>query len=248
MIAGVPPMAGAAIIGAPAGSLHHPAESYTPSERVAGTYLAGVYKGFYIAKDAGNVAVALLPDGTAVFNTVHGCGYMPRGAVVPANTKPLLELPEVSSLFVSDWTGCDRPGYVLRLAAQLGIIPEPRAIVALGTSPEDGVTVLSRESLKGTPVMERTLTRSDFGGVAESDMGEVFSILDGEWGNHITYAKSRTDLITVTWDVNEPLGDSVSALARYMLADAHESYQRGDVEDAAYCLLRAIRLPSPDEL
>lgn len=248
MVAGVPPMAAAAIIGAPAGTLHHPSEKFSPNERIAGTYLNGVWKGYYIAKDAGNVAVALLPNGTAVYTTIHGCGYLPRGAMIPANMKPLVEVPEVSSLFVSDWTGCNRPGYVLRLAAQLGIIPEPLAIVAVGDKPEEGVTVLSPEQLKGTPLMDRSVTRADFGGVAESDMGEVFSMLDRDWGNHVVYAKARTDLILTEWDVNEPMGDSVTALARYILADAHESRQRGDIAGAQYALLRAIRLPSPDEI
>lgn len=248
VIAGIPPMAAAAIIGAPVGTLHHAAERFTPNERVAGTYLNGVFKGYSIAKDPGNIAVALLPNGTAVYNTVHGCGYLPRGAVIPANVKPLLEIQDVASLFVSDWTGCDRPGYVLRLATQLGMIPEPLAIVAVGDKDEEGVTMLSLDQLRGTPIPERTVSRGDFGGVAESDMGEVFTILDNEWGNHVTYAKARTDLILTEWDVHEPVGDAVSALARYILADAHESMQRGDIAGAQYALLRVLRLPRPEEL
>lgn len=53
VIAGIPPMAAAAIIGAPVGTLHHVAEKFTPNERVAGTYLNGVFKGYSIAKDPG---------------------------------------------------------------------------------------------------------------------------------------------------------------------------------------------------
>lgn len=95
----------------------------------------------------GPVAVALLGDNTAVFCTADGLGVIPRGVRLPENVIPLSEFPSLNELFRADWTGGFRPGDVLRLAADLDLIPSVTTI--LTTAVGDTGTTVTPDILRG---------------------------------------------------------------------------------------------------
>lgn len=232
------------------GAVHHPSSPYTLEQKAAGTVLATLMTEFGRGGLATPIAVALLADGTTVFTTTDGLGFVPHGTRLPENTVPLSEFPSIGALFRTDMTGCTRPGYVLKLAADLGLVPAVRAIVATDSVPCDGVAVITTSALTGAPYMSTPVTRDLLSRINDEDVALALESLKQAWGfepepqDSETMAESVEMNIAVSrWDtVNNPA--AVSSFAEYLLTDAEQSLSRGEIAEAAYVLRQLLHMTS----
>jgi hypothetical protein len=235
------------------GSVHHPESGYTLEEKAAATVLSTLITELGRGGLAGPTAAALLEDGTTVFSTSDGLGFVPHGTRLPENTIPLSEFPSIGTLFRTDMTGCTRPGNVLKLSADLGLIPPVRAIVATDSSPSEGITVVSPTALVGAPYMSTPVTRDLLSSIAEEDVPLALESLKQEWGFEpepttdasgasVTSAEDVViNLSMARWDlVNN--AEAVTSMAEFMLTDAQDAVGRGDTAEAAYVLRQLLYL------
>lgn len=229
-----------------AGRLYQPTENFSVQQRAAGTILAAISKQYARAGITSPIAVALLEDGTKVFCTADGLGYIPSGAHLPADTIPLAEFPAAQGLFRADWTGCLRPGYVLNLASKVGIIPPITTIIATDDIETEGVLKVTRNMLKGAPYIDCPITRDMFAKVEAEDAPLAMVALVQTWG--FDPAEHDADEVALVladsrWEVN---GDeaAVRALAHYLLTDAHVALTSGQVSEAAYVLKQLLDVPT----
>lgn len=247
---------GAVLTGLPAvpalpshpGSVHHPDSGYTAEQRWAGAVLATLISEMGRGGFASPMAAALLPDGVTVFSTSDGLGFLPHGTRVPERTIPLSEYPGIGTLFREDMTGCTRPGFVIKLAADLGMIPPPLAIVATDSVPCEGVSVVSPSALTGSPYLNTPVTRDLFGKIEAEDVALALESLKQVWGfdPDIQNPGDRdesveTALAASRWEsVNNP--DAVRALAEFLLTDAERALSRGEDGECAYVLRQLLHL------
>jgi hypothetical protein len=230
------------------GSVHHPDSGYTAEQRWAGAVLATLISEMGRGGFASPMAAALLPDGTTVFSTSDGLGFLPHGTRVPERTIPLSEYPGIGTLFREDMTGCTRPGFVIKLAADLGMIPPPVAIVATDSVPCEGVSIVSPSSLTGSPYLNTPVTRDLFGKIEAEDVALALESLKQVWGFDPDMYDSEdreesveTALAASRWEsVNNP--DAVRALAEFLLTDAERALSRGEDGECAYVLRQLLHL------
>lgn len=192
------------------------------------------------------VAVAILQDGTKVFCTSDGLGYIPSGVYLPADTLPLAEFPSAQALFRADWTGCLRPGYVLHLASAIGIIPPVSTIIATDDVETEGVTPVYRDMIKGAPYIECPITRDMFAKIELDDVPLALEALVQAWG--FDPAEHDADEVTLAlassrWEDNGS-EDAVRSLAHSMLMDAHIALTSGQTAEAAYVLKQLLDVPT----
>lgn len=230
------------------GSVHHPDSGYTAEQRWAGAVLATLISEMGRGGFASPMAAALLPDGTTVFSTSDGLGFLPHGTRVPERTIPLSEYPGIGTLFREDMTGCTRPGFVIKLAADLGMIPPPVAIVATDSVPCEGVSVVSPSALTGSPYLNTPVTRDLFGKIEAEDVALALESLKQVWGFDPDMYDSEdreesveTALAASRWEsVNNP--DAVRSLAEFFLTDAERALSRGEDGECAYVLRQLLHL------
>lgn len=238
--AGVLPLA-AGTITAQEGSIYSTSSDYTPAHRRVAAVVNTLIHQYTHAGMSTEFAAAVFDNGVTVFTTIDGLGMLPRGAHIPVDVTPLSELEFVNGMFRADMTGCEYPGYVLRTAIDVGILPEPRAIVATDDGGDKGVLRITPEMLKGAPPMECPVSRADFEGIGADDVPLALEALKQAWDVTNT-DNAFTNLLISRWERGgNP--DSVRALAAYLIHEAEESIAQGNVADAGYALKQLLMIP-----
>lgn len=230
------------------GTIYHPASQFSALERSAGTVISALIASFARGGLVGPIGVAILEDHTSVFCTADGLGVIPHNTRLPENVIPLSEFPSLGELFRTDMTGCLNPGYVLKVASEVGLIPPARVIVATDEgTPTEGVTKVTTDMLKGAPYLNTPITRDMFSGVTSEDVPLALESLKQMWDVEPDTSDTVTtdmDLFNARWDrVNTE--DAVPALVRYLLTDAQASVENGYTSEAAYVLRQLLYLPEP---
>lgn len=228
-----------------AGTVYHPDSPFSVEDRQAATVANALIEGFARGGISAPVAVALLDTGTAVFCTSDGLGFIPSGTRIPENVVPLSEYTNINTNFRTDMTGNLRPGDVLKLAASIEILKKPLAIISTGSDVESGVTRISLEMLSGAPRLETPITRDMFGKISVEDVPLALETLKQEWGvgdiGEDDLDEAVIALSDSRWEkVDNPA--AVTALARYMVADAQQCVQEDRVSEAAYVLNQFLKL------
>jgi hypothetical protein len=185
-----------------------------------------------------SLAVAQLADGTAVYCTSDGLGVIPRGVRLPENVIPLSEFPSLNELFRADWTGTSTPGSVLKLAADLELIP---AITALYTTAHgDEGQLVTPDTLRGVEYLNTPITRDMFSGVSAGDAPLALESIVLTWGRDVNpVLAGAVQSLIASRDTTEAL----DALKDYMVSDADDCLRSGDVREAGYLLRQALYLP-----
>lgn len=231
---------------ATAGEMFRTSTPFSVDERAAGTIMAALGAQYARGGFTTPIAVAIMTDGTSVYCTADGLGYIPAGTHLPADTLPLSEFPSAQALFRADWTGCVRPGYVLKLAADVGLIPAVKVIVATDDIETEGVTRVTRDMLKGAPHIECPITRDMFAKLEADDAPLAMVGLAQEW-NYDPADHDAEDvslaLVESRWE-NDGSENAVRALAHHMLMDAHIALTGGQTQEAAYILKQLLDVPT----
>ena len=231
---------------ATAGEMFRTSSPFSVDERAAGTIMAALGAQYARGGFTTPMAVAILTDGTKVYCTADGLGYIPAGTHLPADTLPLSEFPSAQALFRADWTGCVRPGYVLKLAADVGLIPAVKVIIATDDITTEGVTRVTRDMLKGAPHVECPITRDMFAKMEVDDAPLAMVALAQEW-NYDPADHDAEDvalaLVESRWE-NDGSENAVRALAHHMLMDAHIALTGGQHTEAAYVLKQLLDVPT----
>lgn len=227
------------------GSVYHPSSPFTSEDRQAATVVHSLIESFMRGGMFTPVAVALLENGTAVFCTSDGLGYIPRGTRLPEGVVPLSEYTKVNDKFRIDMTGSLRPGDVLKLAASLDIILPPSTIISTGSDVESGVTRVSLDMLSGAPRLETPIARDMFGRISAEDVPLALEAFKQMWGIGDVDEGDLDDAVFALsesrWEkVDNPA--AVTGLVRYMLTDAQACVQEGMTSEAAYVLKQVFAL------
>lgn len=238
------PMVAPVAVGAPgsavpSGGYHVSEDTLNDVERSAVDTMRAIKHGLRQAGLTSSLAIGVYPDGQVIFTTIDGLGYLPDGMSLPAGVTPLIE--HVSDEFLTDHTGCDRPSFVLRKAADLALIPMPNIILATDRNTSDPmVTTLAPTVLGNGPMPSTPVTRADFGGIEPSDVEPVTRMLTGYWGETYPDVDAGASALTgVRWQAAMNT-NAAAVIARYMLTDARTAMDTGRVADACYSLQRAL--------
>lgn len=184
------------------------------------------------------IAVAQLADGTAVYCTSDGLGVIPRGVRLPENVIPLSEFPSLNEFFRSDWTGTNTPGSVLKLAADLELIP---AITSLYTTARDDEgQLVTPDTLRGVEYLNTPITRDMFSGVSAGDAPLALESIVLTWGRDVNPTLAGTVQALIA---SRGTTEALDALKDYMVSDADDCLRSGDVREAGYLLRQALYLP-----
>lgn len=203
-----------------------------------------------------NAAVALMPDGTVIYALSDALGMPPVGMDLPTGT-PLLaalfasESDMDASAFVSEWIGADDPASILTLAAAVGFIPEPKAVVTNhlpegGTVPE-GVEFVHPETLARITPAEVDAKALDHLPVAEAeDMDAIMTAMRQEWSVPESGSYTHSELVTLMigrrWTAGGDNTQAVFATAWWMFAEIEK-----DINDerAQIMAVQLLNMPLP---
>ena len=232
-------------------TVYHVSSQYSPDEKAAGTLIASLVSSFSSAGFIGPVAVAVLVNGTSVFATADGIGVLPHGVRLPENLVPLSEFHAINEQFRADMTGCRRPGYVLKIASDLGLIPEVRALMSTEEPLDNiGVTYITEDMLKGAPYVSTPITRDLFSKVSSEDIPLALESLKQAW-NVSPDVNDLDDLeyavIQARWD-KEGNESALKALATWLIADAEAAARANFKAEAGYVLRQLLYLPEPSRV
>lgn len=227
----------------PSGGYHVNVDTLNPAERAAVNSMRAIKQGLQLAGITSAVAVGVYEDGTTIFTTIDGLGYVPDGMYLPEKTYPMLEY--VSDAFVTEHTGCDRPSFVMHKAADVGLIPKPNIILATDRNTSDSlVTTIAPGVLKSAEQLDVPVPRATLGGIDPSDVNTVMEMLTGYWGpGYATTQEGVAALAQVRWQAAMNV-EAATTLARYMLTEARDALNTGRIPDACYVLQRALWITS----
>lgn len=200
------------------------------------------------------LAVAVIDNVTTIYATAEDFGFPVAGMDgAPRGTKPLsaYSLPED---FRARWAGADDPAAVLLIAANQGLIPVPKAVVAVDRDKQrpalDGVDTISRQTLaKITPetsipgALSSVLPTLDV-----EDLPEMLENISIDWSLpelDDTSGDLHQAVVARSWqDTTHP--QVVLATIWWLLVSAREALDSGDRSRASACIREVLMYPLPD--
>ena len=215
--------------------------------------IAALMRDYAVSERATSVAVAVYSDGPDLICTSDGLGVVPEGVRYPEGTLPLYAHANIIERFRADWSGGDDPATVLSLAAQVGVIGEPEAIVstpASGGAPlPAGVEVVSDEFVsKVTPAaVPSGDALSDVPEVGTEHIADVLNGMAQQWRvpGEVTEARAWEEMAARRWTA-ERNAEYIPTLAWWLvIAGSHAATVTQDYRFAARCAWVLLTLPVP---
>lgn len=191
-----------------------------------------------------DIAVALASDGTAVFCTSDGLGYLPSGARASHLVAPLAAL--VDDEFAAQWLGCVQPHRPLLAAIDYGLIPPATELVTISQDVSDPrVRGLSNAALAAADRLEFTESRDVFA-PNTVDIDRVLNSLTarlGLPGLELDAARRQAEALCWT-DATDPR--YITAWSRYLQVEATAAVEAGDLGAVRYILGNATLVLSAE--
>ncbi len=195
-----------------------------------------------------DIAVAINKDGTAVFSTSDGLGFLPKDAKAAPNVLPLAALTPTGP-FAASWLGCHLPHRTLQSAISLGIITDPEELVTISQiAPTEGVVVVPQEALDGVLAYDLSTAREELVAVAENQIDQARQVLAdrfGELEGNIDLRAARVAAEELRWQ-GEPDPLYRRAWVRYLRVAAAQAAAAGDSGSERYLLASALWVPAAD--